>query len=398
LSFTVAEKDLKEVKPMSDTQNEKPRPTTGTTEPIPIDRDPASRIVQPGETYFIVKIRSAQAAFSGRIWERVKRLIVTSQVALNHPVLGPEPIRAIQRSREVRQGRAEQLGLSPNLINLVPATMDHISISIEFILDKENRLAALGGLINDDSFLAAVSLAPGAAVVARTIAGLSQKILQTFIQPEEREPILQFSGDFNLASGELQEGHYVILGTRDERCPLPRGGRKFRVRDGDLLADGKAVTQWSYVLLEVRCLGARTRDLNEGATWAKKLRQAEAVAQRLASDPFVDDEERQRAWQECKALLKETQVLILDDTNYLRREAQDITKAAFANCYADIFGQQASRRALVALKETELDSGTLLADRAFLGIPPDEDLEATLDRYADQVAEARRLIRQEGIR
>src|SRR6266700_5167388 len=69
------------------------------------------------------------------------------------PTLGQESLRAIQRSREVQRGRAEQLGLTSNLIGLVPAVMSRISISIEFILDKENRLAVLGGLINDDSFL-----------------------------------------------------------------------------------------------------------------------------------------------------------------------------------------------------------------------------------------------------
>src|SRR5207247_1647044 len=135
---------------------------------------------------FWVQIAGAQAVFSGKFWESVKQLIVTSQVSLNHPALGPDPLKAIQRSREVRPNRAEQLGLTPNLINLVLAAMTQFSFSIEFILDKENRLAKLGALINHDTFLSAVSLAPGAAAVARSIAGVTQKLINTFFQPQER--------------------------------------------------------------------------------------------------------------------------------------------------------------------------------------------------------------------
>jgi len=381
-------------------QNEAWNVSMGTTSPIFIPRDPESPEVRPGESYFIVKIQSAQAAFAGSIWKKVKRLIVTSQVTLNHPALGGEPLRAIQRSREVRGGRAEQLGLSPNLINLVPASMDRVSISIEFILDTENRLVALGGLINDDSFLAAVSLAPGAAIAARTIAGLSQKILNTFLEAKEREPILQFSGDFNIPTGELRDGYYVILGTRDKESPFPRPLPVLSVQNNDVLAGGSPVTQWSYVLLDVRCLPARTRDLNGGASWATKMRQAEAVAQRLSSNPFAEKEEKQSAWEECMALLKESQVLLLDDTNYLEREGRDIVKASYARCYEDIWGREARARALTSPgvpADVRQDPEAVLADRAVLGIPSDENLEDTLDRYADEVLESRRVIKGEGI-
>jgi hypothetical protein len=368
--------------------------TTGTTAPQYVARDANPRTARPGQTYFVVKVHSAQAVFAGSLWERVNRLIVTSQVALNHPSLGADPLRAIQRSREVRKDRAEQLGLSPNLVNLVPATMDRVSVSVEFILDKENRLAALGGLINDDAFLAAVSLAPGVALAARTLGALSQKILQTFLQPQERQPILQFSGDFNIATGDLRDGYYVLLGTRDERYPLPRPLPPLKVQDGDLFADGRPVTQWSYVVLDVRCLECRTRDLNDGAPWAAKLRQAEAVAQRLANDPLADAGERQRAQDECRDLLKEAQLLLLADANYLDGEARCIIKAAYAECSQQILGAGPQP---VSKGLAQAPPGRS-ADRAWLGIPADEDLNAVRARYAEQVAAARRVISEAGIR
>ncbi len=381
-------------------QDRQPYVTVGTTSPIHIPRGPETKAVRPGESYFVVRIKGAQAAFSGPLWEKARRLIVTSQVSLNHPLLGPEPLQAIQRSREVHKGRAEQLGLSPNLINLVPATMDHVSISLEFIVDKENRLAALGGLINDDAFITAISLAPGAAAAARTIGTLADKILQTFLEPEERQPILAFSGDFNIATGDLQDGYYVILGTRDERNPLPRPLPTLEVQDGDLLADGRPVTQWSYVILDVRCLEVRTRDLNEGAGWAEKLRRAEGVAQRLGGDPFVGEEERRQAWRECTNLLKEAQVLLMEDPTYLRREAQNIIEEAYLRCREQIFGTDVSG---IAFDLPGTPKGPMRgeadtpSDRAFLGIPPEEDLHASVRRYTAQVSEARRLLREAGL-
>ncbi|MGB0386229.1 MAG: hypothetical protein ACPGWR_15580 [Ardenticatenaceae bacterium] len=395
--------------------------TTGTTSPIYIPRDASQtspKTVCPGESYFYVKIKDAQAAFTGPIWERVPRLIVTSKVSLNHPRLGKEPMLSIQRSREVRRHQAQKLGLSPNLINLVPAVMTHISIAVEFVLDKENRLFDMAALINHSSFLSAVSLAPNAAVAALTIGALSEKILQTFLKPADRQPILHFSGDFNLAAGELRDGYYVILGTRDPNNPLPYQLKypHLKFENGDLLYNKKRVTQLSYLILEVRRVDARTRGLNDGAPWEEKLRSAEAIAERLAGDPFDEQEEKKQAWAECKNMLKEAQLLLQADPNYLPREAKDIIKKAFADCQKQIFDEhdplptretpvyppnepphelEPYAEWVAGEPHSQTAPPDFEADRAFLGIAPDEDLEATLSRYAQQVAETRRILEQD---
>ena len=213
-------------------EQEKSYSKTGTTAPIYIARDSDSQAIRPGE-YFWIKIAHAQAAFYGSIFEQTRQLLVTSKVNLNHPILGDEEIFALQRSRAVRRQRAEQLGLSPNLVSLVPATMDHISVTIDYVLDVKNHLATIGGLINDDSFLAVLSLAPGAVAVAKTVSGLAQKLIQTFVPAEERRPILQFAGDFNISpdADDLRDGYYIILGSRDKAFPLPVDPPKLEIVD-----------------------------------------------------------------------------------------------------------------------------------------------------------------------
>jgi hypothetical protein len=372
-----------------------PYQVTGTTSPIKIGGEAGTAVVMPGQTYFYIKIVGAQAAFWGSIWERVQRLVITSQVALNHPLLGAEPMRAIQRSREVRRGRSEQLGLSPNLVNVVPATMTHISISLEFVLDKENRLRQLSGLINDDAFMSAVSLAPGAAMATHAIGGLAQKILQTFVPAEEREPILQFGGDFNIAGGGLHTGHYAILGTRDEEHPIPNPLPVLEVKDSMLLAGSKALDGLSYVILEVGMLTARGSALSDGAHWLDRLRRAEAAARLFASDPFVagDVAVARKTWEECTTLLKEAQVLLIADSNLLPREADDIIKASYQYCAEKVRDPTAGRRGGAAAVFSESD---LVPARDLLRIPRDEDLQAAAARYAGQVAEAERILMQAG--
>jgi len=368
--------------------------TTGTTSPIFLPQSDPPKKLGVGEGYFFIQIVGAQAAFTGSIWELVKSLIVTSQVNLNHAALGNEPVSAIRRSIEVRPNRAEQLGMSPNLIKLVPATMTNITLSIEFVLDKENQLAKLGGLINSDAFMSVISLAPGAATTARTIGGLSQKVLETFIKAEERQPILQFGGDLNIAAG-LQEGFYVILGTRDENNPLPDPLPALEVRNGFLYAGGQQVTQFSYVIINLRCVDARTRDLNEGAAWEAKLVEAEGTASGVGNNPLAKPERKTKAWDDCLAILQEAQVLLGADPNYLRSEANAIITAAYADCYARIFGQPPARGTMIL--EGADQTVEVQSHREILGIPRDEDIDQTLDQYAEQVARSRQVLQASGM-
>ena len=323
-------------------QSDSPTPKVGTTSLIFIPKAGSTGLVKPGE-YFWIKIHSSQAAFRGSIFEQVKQLVVTSVVNLNHPLLGNEDIRAIQRTREVKKDAAVQLGLSSNLISLVPATMTHVSVSIDFILDKENNLAKLGALVNDDSFLAAISLAPGVAAVAKTVSGLAQKVIQTFIPAEERKPILQFSGDFNLSADAdakaLRDGYYAILGSQDVRNPLPQATTNLVIDNSGLLLDGQPVPHLSYVVLEVGRSPERTRDLSEGAAWDAKLREAESIAQETADDPFADDSEKRDIWKKCVAVLLEARALLLTDPGYSPAEAQAIYKTVYKRCADLISGR-----------------------------------------------------------
>ena len=370
-------------------QGNPPYPPTGTTTPIYIAKSSASKAVRPGE-YFIVKVHQAQAAFRGSGWQRAKQLLVTSKVNYNHPVLGREEIYGLQRKRKVERQQDVSLGLSSNLISLVPAIMDHVSISIEFVLDLENHLAKIGTLINNEDFLAVVSLAPGASAVAKTVSGLAQKVIQTFIPADEQKPILQFAGDFNIsAQGEdLRDGYYVILGSYDEQNPLPGSSPDLTVTKDSLLAGGQKLSNLSYVVLDVIRAPARTRKAGDKSPWDVKLREAERMVEEFINDPFPDATKGQAVWAKCVPILHDADTLIKADPNYTLEEAGDIVRTVYQWCAKRIV-DYGSRKGRVSGTSIQTDTPS---DRAQLGIAESEDLEAVVASYSQRADEASRIL------
>ena len=228
--------------------------------------------------------------------------------------------------------------------------------------------------------------------MAKTVGGLARKVIQSFVPAEERKPILQFAGDFNLAGAELRDGYYVVLGSVDEDNALPNPIPQLVVRDGQVLADGVPMTQLSYVVFDVRRVDARTRDLSDAAPWDTKLREAEDLAQEVLANPIATEDEKRGAWQKCQTLLRDAQTLLRSDVRYHRWEAESVVKVALQLCRELVLdaGRERGQPAHVQSADAWLPGS--LEDRKLLGISPDEDLEQVADRYAEQVAASRRVL------
>jgi hypothetical protein len=369
-----------------------PYARTGTTPAIPIRRDPkvTPEPVRAGKDYFLIQVAAAQAAYRGAVWDQVEKLVIVSQVNLNHKNLDNRGMCAIQRTRKVEKNQSQPLGLCPNLISLIPAVMPSVTLCIAFLLDKKNRLALLGGLINSDSFLSTLSLAPGASAVAKTVAGLADKLLQSFLPAEETKPILEFNGDFNIATGSLQDCYYAIMGSKDDAEPLPEPGASLEVHNNELFVDGRPATQWSYVLLDVRRTCVRPRELSDGAAWDTKLKEAEDRAHLLLDNPLASEQKKREAWGRCLELIGEAQTLLRADDNFLREDAINLIKTTLYSC-RKLIAADAQRTANGAFLGT--DSYTdLTQDLATLRLPASVNLEDDVDGYVEHLARARQLL------
>ncbi len=138
--------------------------------------------------------------------------------------------------------------------------------------------------------------------------------------------------DFNLVTSDLKDGYYVILGTIDDATPLPDPSIRLEVRDGVLLVHGDPATKWSYVILDVQRTQTRPPEMNDGANWADKLREAEDEARLLMQDPLANDKERKQIWEKCLKLIQEAQTLLRADDNFLAKDSSNIVMTTLDRC------------------------------------------------------------------
>lgn len=384
--------------------------STGTTVPIFVSNKTDPAIVQPGATYFLIKIHAAQVVYKGNIWQKAKQVAITSQVNLNSPILGNHPITAIQQYRSIKSGQREQLGLAANLVSLVPATMERVTLSIDFLVDTSNRLFALSNLINDKTFISDISFVPGVAAVAQQVGSISQKIIQTFMDPQEQIPILKFYGDFNLSDGTFKEGYYIILGNRDPNFALPNDAKELRVTEAGqvLYSDNSPVESLSYIVLKVSVVSARTRALGSQSAWDKALTKAETRADDIAQNPFASDDDKKAAWNDCIKALAESRALLDDDASYLPVERKQIYQTSYTYCRQILQpdsgtkssfsptvkgGLESLNNSLEFYQETTYpDWLDTLDNRQLLDIPMESDLDQMAADYQTQVVDAQRIL------
>jgi hypothetical protein len=209
---------------------------------------------------------------------------------------------------------------------------------------------------------------------------------------------LEFSGDFNIAVegdvGEnyLRDGYYVIFGSRDEKNPLPSVKPNLEVENGQVYINKSPATHLSYVILDVYRTSARLRARSNGAPWDERLREAEDEASRIGSDPSLTDKERKAAWEKCRGMLRDGQVLLRSDPNYHRSEAEAIFLESFNKCLqslglnANMTGGGIVKAARGVWKPNVQD------ERSTFEISSSLDVLSYLEEYEKQVSETEKYL------
>jgi hypothetical protein len=349
--------------------------------------------ISPGSGYLLVKIRNAQAVFKGSFWEQAKTLVVTSNVSTRNGGAADHAAFGIQRTIPIKKNASQLLGLNVDLTHLLPAKMETLSVAVEYIVDKQNCLGLVSELVNASSLLVSLSFAPGAAATAKAVGGISQKLLRTFLPQEERKPVLRFEEAFNLSAG-VRSGYYVVFGSSETSQPLPHPASKLEVINETVFVNGEPAQDWSYVLLEVIGVPVRTRDLSDGALWDEKLRSVESTSLDISRNPLARKAQKDQALGFCQGLIREAHVLLLNDPNYLRSEAENIINVAYDNCFATIF-KNSQTRGEAALEQ--VDHSALRSSRASFGLRVGDDVEQEKARYEAEARESQHILREAGL-
>jgi hypothetical protein len=177
---------------------------------------------------------------------------------------------------------------------------------------------------------------------------------------------------------------------------LPPPGARYEVTDGALTIDGQPADWLSYVIFAVHRTAARGRDLSAGAAWEQRLREAEDEARNTLQDPLADRDRRQEVWKKCFTLIKEAQVLLRSDPNYLRSEAEAIVRATLLECeplvaVTPVVGRQMGRGTLPSDFASER-SADVSAQLESLGVKPGEDLAQSTADYAERLETSREVL------
>jgi hypothetical protein len=87
-------------------------------------------------------------------------------------------------------------------------------------------------------------------------------------------------------------------------------------------------------------------------------------------------------------VIREARALLSDDANFLSSEVDLVYRQAYKECLEIITGKTTRGKAFVSW------SPDATADRKFLGIPEEEDIDARLGEYAEHVYKARKAFQE----
>ncbi|MEM1324162.1 MAG: hypothetical protein AAGG75_28140 [Bacteroidota bacterium] len=370
----------------------------GVLPPIYIPGEEGDSTVQLGEDYFFMKVVDMQLAYHGRFGEQAKQILLVSNVAFDHPKIGQESVSSLRKIQKLKRNTSLKVGFSQNLTNLLPCVIPSIKLGFELIVDNSDKFEDLQKIVNNDYFTTAIGFATGEMEVAKTLSKLSQGIIGYFLDSDKQKTLLHFNGEFNFFNGSIKEGYYLIIGSQNKKYPLPPPTLAWTIHNGQVQAEGFDLKDYSYFVIKLGKVKARTRYLSLETDWNKKLNQAEDLLKNLDRFSIEKDSYLKDRWDQCLSLLKEAQVLIRNDVNFLPREADQIINASFHFCEQQLEATQPQRSRDSANQPTSpLFSAAFLSEgRQILGIEAEEDLEAPTLEYTSAIRKSRQFFKKEG--
>jgi hypothetical protein len=311
---------------------------------------PKPRTINKRKDYLLIQVESAQAAFRGKPWNNVRKFVVLSKVNLNI-TSGSKFSEVInQELYNVQPNACNKLGFSnKTLVPHVPASMDNISITFDFLTDVESKLKQFADLINTQAAKDLFSLTPVGAY-ANAGSKVIQAIQNTYWLGITNNPILSFKGEFDIQAKELNEGYYAIISATDEHSPLPPGNPELIFNaNNDLCLVGNAgydLSRWCYILLHVHYLG-NTRDIEDGKgrSWYKLYETAQHIAKNVENRTWLSRPERVEAFYSCQIVLDDMVNLLKDDPDYLESDSNSIYITTLATLKNKIYGDQTAEMA-----------------------------------------------------
>ncbi len=288
--------------------------------------------LEVGTDYFLVQVVAAQALISQGLIERwfypARHVVVTSEVSLD---AGAERLKleGLQATRPISSGEGALMAIERNIIHLSPARAASFRLVFTYWMTTDDRIGQFGNLVRDDPAMrVAFGLAPAQIAVAQAVSGLVGKVLNVFLQREERQPLLQFEGDFNLAAGTVLPGrHAFISNAGTPEVSLALDPNKLSFKDKRLHYQERTIDHLSYAVLSIERVPVRGPNASPESRWYGKLQQARQLGTRAESLRNTP-KELEKLRTEIRELIEGAQKLLHEDKRYHDWEAELIIKDA----------------------------------------------------------------------
>ncbi len=350
---------------------------TGTSSPYYPNQPEPAIALEPDDSYFLVRLRDAQACFDGGLLGRGGTLTVQS--AVESSLRPGTPARSVHQTALIQDSVPCRLGTCTNLTDWLPAHPDaSLRVTLKYSLLPKSPFDGFADLIETLKPVAKLTLHEPQWAVALKVSETVARLVATATGAAGQKELLSLVFDLNVA--DLRAGYHAVIGSHDER--IWPSSLSINAH-GQLVADGNALSGLCYALIEVLALKRLGSDAVRGAPWWEVL---QAGQNRALETPSPDDTQRNRELGEWQTTLALARTLARNERRCLPNEVNDLIRTSHVEVEAALAPQ--------TVAEGHLDDELPSQWRELLELTTGRELRLSTSRYDDALQESRRVLDQ----
>lgn len=295
--------------------------------------------VEPGRSYYSIKLHSVYASYDSGTLDNARRLVIASELAMSEPAhVGIGTI--VHKTWRRGDDHGEVVTLDDYLVPSAPATASELRIKLLLRGIANEEFRPVFESLSDPALKASLLMTSVNSPLVTSMSYATEKFLAPpYLAAEDKQSLTIERTVFFDPSAEdhkddtLREGYLVLVSVRGmsaaeatQTAALTAKDLRIAAKSGTLeIREGgswKPFKRASYAVMTVSKLDVRGED--PAAPWLKKF--AEAV--RLAKDNLAAPEPTAGTVANVAALFNEADVLLGNDVKYVSSE-RDLIKAYY---------------------------------------------------------------------
>jgi hypothetical protein len=276
--------------------------------------------LEPGNSYYLVRLHDAQAFFEAGWLVKPGFLIFSSSVESSfQPGL---PTQSLHQMAALRRNTPCHLGISTNLTDWLPARAgDSLKVTLRYTVAQDTPFKQLVDEMGQMGLAARVSLVRPDWAVAVKVSEIVGRLLSCLLREGSQHEVFSLIVDLNLA--DLQTGYHTAIGSHGDEAWPPSLCMDATGRLTD--ENGNTLPRHSYAVVEVLALPRRGVEAARDEPWWELL---QAGKEQILDARPTDDQERRRLLDAWRSILAQVRALARKERGYLLGEINQIIHSA----------------------------------------------------------------------